>query len=154
MKQYDLYRRKQKNSSRKIQVCPLRTGCAVSKWQYYQGKKGSVPHHFTLSAVKMLEYMKILLSTVSQRFSCYNIQEYIKSTSRCLSLSEETISFFVSVRLMWCELASPCDMEGLPAAMFVAGHTGSSGRFTLSALVLTDITCLHTHTTTHKNTHS
>lgn len=35
-------------------------------------------------------------------------------------------------------------MESLPAAMFVAGHTGSSGCFTLSALVLTDITRLHT----------
>lgn len=39
-------------------------------------------------------------------------------------------------------------MEGLSASMFVARHTGSSGCFTLSALVLTDITCLHTCTQT------
>ena len=47
---------------------------------------------------------------------------------------------------MGCERVSPCDVEGLPAAMFVAGHTGSSGCFTLSALVLANITCLQTHT--------
>lgn len=40
--------------------------------------------------------------------------------------------------------ASPCHMEGLSAAVFVAGHAGSSGGFTLSALLFTDVTCLHT----------
>lgn len=56
----------------------------------------------------------------------------------------------VSVRLMRCEPLSPCDMEGLPAAMFVAGHAGSSGGFALSALVLADVTRLQTHTHTHQ----
>lgn len=43
-------------------------------------------------------------------------------------------------------------MEGLSAAMFVAGHTCSSGCFTLSALVLTDVTCLHTNRASEENT--
>lgn len=50
-----------------------------------------------------------------------------------------------AVRITGCERVSPCDVEGLPAAMFVAGHTGSSGGFTLSALVLANITCLQTN---------
>lgn len=37
-------------------------------------------------------------------------------------------------------------MEGLPAAMFVAGHAGSRGCFALSALVLTDIARLQRET--------
>lgn len=46
---------------------------------------------------------------------------------------------------MSCERVSPCDVEGLSAAMFVAGHTGSSGCFALPALVLADVTCLNAH---------
>lgn len=37
-------------------------------------------------------------------------------------------------------------MEGLPAAMLVAGHAGPCGCFALSALILADITRLHTDT--------
>lgn len=96
---------------------------------------------------------QMLISTVSQRFCYYSTQQYIKSTESTSEWrTEETICFFVFVRLMSCEWVSPCDMEGLSAAMFVARHTGSSGCFTLSALVLTDITCLHTYTHAHKQT--
>lgn len=43
---------------------------------------------------------------------------------------------------MSCERVSPCDVEGLSAAMFVARHAGSGGCFALPALVLADVTCL------------
>lgn len=58
-------------------------------------------------------------------------------------LKKQSVSLSSEVNAM---RVSPCDMEGLSAAMFVAGHTGSSGCFTLSPLVLTDITCLYTQT--------
>lgn len=102
---------------------------------------------FKLWAAGQEVYIQILIISVPNMlpFKYSTVYQMHISIGSLEWRTEETICFFVSVRFMSCEWVSPCDMEGLSAAMFVAGHTGSSGCFTLSALVLTDITCLHTH---------
>lgn len=78
-----------------------------------------------------------ILNSVVVCVACVNVNKWTFEWK-----TETTSCFFLVVKFMSCECSSPCDMEGLSTAMFVAGHTGSCGCFTLSALVLTDIACL------------